>query len=562
MTYGVAAERRLNIGRGIMALWQDGALGPQGSGSNGRPELIDEKSGFGVGIWSSNRPEWQLVDAAAHAFSLVGIPLYDTLGPTVVEYVVNHAPLSIVFTAAKHIPQLLKVAKNCPCLRVVVSLDVLDDREAAVLKEWAESVGLQFWQLPDFEIFGAAEGAKRKIQVRPPTPEMTCTISYTSGTTGNPKGVVLTHEAVTKGAVATALGMGEGFSEQPVMISYLPLAHIFERFFELTMMYAEGCIGYTTGDPLRLLEDAQIIRPHFFPSVPRVLTRIHQAIMVQANAPGIKGALLTRAINTKLENYRKTGAITHSVYDTLIFRNIRNLLGGRVEMLVSGSAPIQAKVLEVMTVCFSCAVIEGYGLTESVGVCTANIDTDRKHLGSTGSARTGVQLRLADVPELNYLVSDKPDPRGEICIGGPILMSRYHRDLENTKKVIDEDGFFHTGDIGSIDSAGRLRIVDRIKNVMKLSQGEYVALEKVEGIFNIYPLFQTIYVHGDSLQSHIVLIGICDPIQAAQLVESLLGKKINPSDLESLKKSINDDKIRRKVLKDLKKLAQQAKLNG
>lgn len=562
MSYATAAERRTNIGRAIVSLEQDGRLGPRGSGPSGRPTPIDELSGYGVGIWSANRAEWQLVDLAAHAFSLVGVPLYDTLGPNVVEYVVNHAPLSIVFAASSHIPALLRVAPKCASLRIVVSMDKLMEREGKVLKSWSETVGIELWEIEDLESWGAQEGAKRNIQFRPPTPQQTATISYTSGTTGNPKGVVLTHSAVTQGVVAQSLGGTIVGDEQPVLLSYLPLAHIFERFFELLMMYIDGCIAYTTGDPLRLLEDAQIMKPHLFPSVPRVLNRIHQAIMAQVHAGGVKGALLSRAINTKIENYRKTGEVTHAVYDALVFRKVRQLLGGRVVFICSGSAPISPEVLETLKACFSCDVAEGYGLTETVGTCTAGIPHDVGHLGTTGGPRVGIQLKLRDVVELNYTTADKPYPRGELLIGGPIRLSRYHRDPENTKKSIDEDGYFHTGDIASIDNAGRVKIIDRIKNVIKLSQGEYVALEKVEGVFGLHPLFSTMVVHGDGLESHIILIGICDPVQASQFVNRVLGEKIEPTDVAGLKSRINDKRMRRAVLKDLKKLAKKSGLNS
>lgn len=563
LSYSTSQTRRTHIGQGIIALAEDGRLSPRSkSGSGAWPEKIDSLSGFGVGIWSSNRPEWQLVDLGCHAFGLVSVPLYDTLGPNVVEYITNHSPLSIIFAASAHIPALLKIAKKCDTLRVVVSLDELGEKEGKVLKAWGGSVGIEVWGMMEFERWGREEGERRKIGLRPPTPEQTSTISYTSGTTGNPKGVVLTHRAIVSGVVAQAHGSSQAGKTGGVLMAYLPLAHILERFFELLMIYSDGIIAYTTGDPLRLLEDAQIIKPHIFPSVPRVLNRIHQAIMAQINAGGVKGSLLSRAINAKVDHYRKTGEVTHRVYDALVFRKVRALLGGRVELITSGSAPISGDVMEVLKACFSCDVVEGYGLTETVGTCTSGVARDSRAVGTTGPPRVGMQCKLVDVPELSYLTSDRPNPRGELLLKGPMLISRYHKDEENTKKAIDADNWFHTGDIAEIDSVGRVKIIDRIKNVMKLSQGEYVALEKIEGVYSLYPLFSAILVHGDSLRAHIILIGICDPMQASALVKRVLGKDVAPTDIQGLKAILNDNKVRREVLGDMKRLAKKAGLNS
>lgn len=567
MSYDVMGRRRLNVGRALTCLERDGRLGPRAADGSinpsARPELIEKADGFGVGIWSPNRPEWQIVDFGAHAFSLVGVALYETLGPNVVEYVINHAPVPIVFAAAHHMPQLLKVAKRCPGLRVIVSMDDLLAKEKTVLKAWGDSVGVEVWEQSALEAWGEQEAIKRHIVPRPPRPDTVCTISYTSGTTGNPKGVVLSHWTVTAGVMAQTMGtsLGRG-GERPRLIAYMPLAHIFERFFELLIMHADGTICYTTGDPLRLLEDAQIIKPNTMPSVPRVLNRIHQAVMAQVAAGGVKGALLKRALETKIENYKQTGEVTHRFYDAVVFRKVRALLGGNIRFMASGSAPISPEVLNTLRACFSAEIVEGYGLTETVGTCTSGLAFDPGHLGNTGPPRTGIQVKLKDVPELNYLSTDKPFPRGELLIKGPNVFQGYHKNPKATEEALDKDGWFHSGDIAAIDDAGRVKIVDRIKNVIKLSQGEYVALEKVEGIYSLHPLFSTVLVHGDSLRSHIVLIGVVDPVQGAGFVNKTLGLNLQPTNAAELRKAIEDPKVRARALQELRALAKKQGLTG
>lgn len=193
------------------------------------------------------------------------------------------------------------------------------------------------------------------------------TLSYTSGTTGNPKGVVLTHGNMATSVVTNAYG-----STMPergcVTASYLPLSHVYARFVDLVAVYIRGCVAYSTGDTTRLLADLAIMRPHTFCSVPRVLNRIYAAIMAQANSGGLKANLLKHAINTKIANFRATGVYTHPVYDRIVFSKLQALLGGRITFMSSGSAPISPDVFETLKVCFCVEFIEGYGLTESVSL--------------------------------------------------------------------------------------------------------------------------------------------------------------------------------------------------
>lgn len=247
---------------------------------------------------------------------------------------INHCPLPIVFASANHLTELLKIAPECPTLRVIVCMDKLSASQRKVYNEWAATVNVEFLDFAELELYGQTEGVKCEAGVVPGIPEeheldleRIVTISYTSGTTGDPKGVVLTNRNFTRAIISNALGANIGLiGTEWRFLSYLPLSHIYERFLQLLVIYCDGTIGFTTGDTLRLLEDAQIIKPHYMPGVPRIFNRLHAAIKAQMDAGGLKGALLTRAVNTKLAAWKEKGQVTHAVYDALVFRKVSNIL--------------------------------------------------------------------------------------------------------------------------------------------------------------------------------------------------------------------------------------------
>jgi len=158
------------------------------------------------------------------------------------------------------------------------------------------------------------------------------------------------------------------------------------------------------------------------------------------------------------------------------------------------------------------------------------------------------EIKLVDVPSMGYSVLDEPHPRGEICVRGANCFSGYYKDPEATKETIDEEGWLHTGDIGLVDQVGRFKIIDRIKNIMKLSQGEYVAPERIESVYAACPIVQQIYVHGDSLQSYLVAIVIPDPVVLAKVASEVWGKKVNEGDSRILDEAVKDKKVVKAVL--------------
>ncbi|KAI0950297.1 hypothetical protein AcV7_008810 [Taiwanofungus camphoratus] len=269
------------------------------------------------------------------------------------ECSINHAELSVVFATANHIPFLLKLAPRVPVMKVIVSMDPLSEETKRVLASWAEERNVKVMDLPELEELGAANATEPIT----PTADQLCAICYTSGTTGNPKGVLLTH-----GNLANAVH-GQLYAYDVVgdkcAISYLPLAHIYERVMALCNMAVGGRIGFSTGDPLRLLEDIQLLKPTFVATVPRVLNRIYQAAMVAATAPGLKGALFNKATQVKLMKLRATGQRTHAFWDRLVFSKVAAALGGRVQLMACGSAPISPTVMDFLRISLGADILEG-----------------------------------------------------------------------------------------------------------------------------------------------------------------------------------------------------------
>ncbi|KAF8201614.1 hypothetical protein BJ912DRAFT_508956 [Pholiota molesta] len=537
ITYGEVDTRRRYIGSAIHTLFQKGEIG------GGEFQT--------VGIWSPNRPEWQIIDLSLQTYQKVAVSLYDTLGKDSVAYIIQHAHLSIIFATSEHIPTLLRLASTVPMLKTIVCIDPISLDAAKVLREWSQTIGLVFKEFAELEAYGKAN----LLEPIPAYPDLVASICYTSGTTNNPKGAVLTHKNL---AIATQSNLyGMELPEDAVLMSYLPLAHIYERICELCCIAVGGRIGYYTGDPLRLLEDAQILKPNFFPSVPRVLNRVYQAAMVGGNVPGIKGTLFNKALQTKLANLHATGEVKHAFWDRLVFRKIQAVLGGQLQLVTSGSAPISPEVMDFLKIAFACEVTE-----ENCAVCSKAWPNDPTASGTVGPPQPVNEVKLVDVPAMGYTSEDKPNPRGELCVRGANCFKTYFKDEKNTKETMDEEGWLHTGDVAEIDAVGRIKIVDRVKNIMKLAQGEYVALEKIENVYGSTPFIAQIYVHGDGLQSYLVAIVVPDPVQLAAVSASVTGKKISPDDPAALAAACKDPAIVAHVLDMLTKVAKQQDLKG
>jgi long-chain acyl-CoA synthetase len=346
----------------------------------------------------------------------------------------------------------------------------------------------------------------------PPAPSDVATICYTSGTTGVPKGAVLTHANL----IANSAGMAEfvtvGVGDRH--ISYLPLAHIYERVSMLTATHKGCAVGFYRGDVALLLEDIEELQPTLFTSVPRLYNRIYDKVMgaIQQSSP-VARKLFEMAYASKRAALRGgdlSGGRFGPMWDRLVFSKVRARLGGKVRLMTTGASPISEEVFDFLRICFGATVIEGYGMTETSCVISMTSHGDATS-GHVGGPVVCCEVKLVDIPEMNYTNADKPTPRGEVCVRGPSVFQGYYKDEQQTREVLDDDGWLHTGDVGTWLEGGRLKIIDRKKNIFKLAQGEYIAPEKLENVYVRSPFVAQSFVFGDSLRHQLVAVVVPDP---------------------------------------------------
>ncbi|GMH34395.1 hypothetical protein BSKO_02229 [Bryopsis sp. KO-2023] len=463
-------------------------------------------AGSKVGVLGPNCPEWMLAMQACNRMSLTCVPLYDTLGENAIEYIINHSESQIVFVAsaklAKFIAALPEVKST---IKTVVYWGNVDEAQIAEVK----NIGVEIFSLDEL----MTKGQETPAEPVPPKEDDLCTIMYTSGTTGDPKGVMLTHKAVISMVASTKIFLNKynNMGEDDIFLSYLPLAHIFDRSAEELHLAMGSAIAYWQGNIQTLVEDISAAKPTLFVGVPRVFDRIYAGVMAQVAGSGtIKKFLFQWAYRRKLsflnDKYEQSKA--SPIFDTLVFSKIKQKLGGHVKVVVSGGAPIARHTEEFLRVCFCCEVAQGYGLTETCAGSFLSIPGVMEHIGTCGIPTPVTELRLESVPDMNYDALAK-EPKGEILVKADSNFSGYYKNEEGTNEVLEKDGWFHTGDIGTIVGDGILQIIDRKKNIFKLSQGEYVAVEKVEEIYKKCNIVDQIWVYGNSFKSY--LVGVVVP---------------------------------------------------
>ncbi|HKR65403.1 MAG TPA: long-chain fatty acid--CoA ligase [Thermoanaerobaculia bacterium] len=449
------------------------------------------KPGDRVAILSENRPEWTISDFAILCSSAITVPVYPTLLGWQIEYILNDAgTVAIVCSNQEQLDKILEIKSHVPTLHNIIVCDAPKTLPADVMtfadaiergKKWEQSHGSNWFE-----------------QSRASTkPDDLATLVYTSGTTGNPKGAMLTHGNIASNVMATHEFVPFGAGD--VALSILPLSHILERMIDFLYLYTGGCIAYAES-VVKVADNLQEIKPQFFAAVPRLFEKMRARIMDNvATAPPARQKIFHWALGIAEERlpYRVEGKsmplglkLKSAVADKLVFSKILARLGGNVKYVVSGGAPLSAE-LAAFFIGAGVDILEGYGLTETSPVIAVN-RPDKRRIGSVGPIVPGVEAKIA--------------ADGEILSRGPHIMKGYWNNPDATAQAIDSEGWFHTGDIGEIDKDGFLRITDRKKDIIINAYGKNIAPQPLEALLKSSPYVGTPVLIGDRRKFLVALI--------------------------------------------------------
>ncbi|MGC9996040.1 MAG: long-chain fatty acid--CoA ligase [Terriglobia bacterium] len=453
-------------------------------------ERLGARPGERIALLSENRPEWALTDYAILGMRAITVPLFPTLLDPDLEYILRDSESKgIVVATDIQLRKVLNIWSKLPALKFVLAMGC--STVAGTKADcWEGSVESEMgWAGPMLIDAFKAKALDAK-------PDDTATIIYTSGTMGQPQGVVLTHANIVSNVQSTAEVFPLGPTD--VLLSFLPLSHVFERMVEFFCFWKGVRIGYAEGLDT-LPQNLREIRPTALAVVPRVLEKIQGKVMDGVRQlPGLKQRLFywALAVGKQRIPFLLEGRtpplglrVKHALANRLVCAKVREQLGGRVHMLISGAAPLSKDIAEFFYA-LGLPVYEGYGLTETSPVVAVNCPGSTK-LGTVGKVIPRVEVKLSD---------EEIDSEGrvgrEILVRGPSVTRGYYH-LEEVNRSSFVDGWLRTGDLGSFDSDGYLRITGRKKNLFKTSGGKYVSPEKLENLFQGDPYIYQIAVLGD-----------------------------------------------------------------
>lgn len=448
-------------------------------------DLINEANAMSMGLMAmglqpgdkvatiaNNRPEWNFTDFGILQAGGVHVPIYPTITDEDYDYILNHAEVKFIFISSQELyERISKIAEKVKSVEGVFTFDVVKGA-----KNWTE-------------VKKAGQGGDKKaLEVRKAAvnAEDLATIIYTSGTTGFPKGVMLSHRNVASNVASSEPRVPCQPGDKA--LSFLPLCHIYERMLTYLMMYRGIRIFYAESMET-IADNLKEVKPEVFSSVPRLLEKVYDKIVAKGHElTGIKKGLFFWALNLGLRY--ELGGTNGWWYETqlklankIIFSKWREALGGNVKAIVSGAAALQPRLARVFWSA-RIPVLEGYGLTETSPVISVNyLATMQVEFGSVGPILEGVEVKIA--------------ADGEILAKGPNIMMGYYKRPELTAEVIDQDGWFHTGDIGTFTAQGNLKITDRKKEIFKTSGGKYIAPQVMENKFKESLLIEQLMVCGE-----------------------------------------------------------------
>ncbi len=494
------------------------------------------RPGDRVAILSENRPEWAIADYACLAARCTDVPIYPTLPARQAEYILRDAgAVAVLVSGAAQLEKVVKVRERLPALTHIIAFD-----------DSATGPGvLRFEQVLERGRAARERHPDWRASALEVVEDDLATLIYTSGTTGDPKGVMLTHRNIVSN-VTTCVGLFS-FTAEDECLSFLPLSHIFERMFGHYCMFHAGVVINYAESVDTVPADMQEIRPQLMAAVPRLYEKIYARVLDSvrtSSAPRKRIFAWARQVGERwaeatIAKRRVAPALglQRALADRLVFAKLRARTGGRIRFFISGGAPLSPDIARFFYAA-GLPVLEGYGLTETSPVMAVNTFENHR-LGTVGKAIPGVEIRIAH--------------DGEIVTRGPNVMRGYFNQPQATAEAIDEDGWFHTGDIGLIDADGYLAITDRKKDLIVTAGGKNIAPQPIENLAKTSKFVASAVMIGDRRPFPIMLV-VPNPVQ----VKGWAGHKGLPDgDLEELlDRPEVRQKIEREVRMTLRDLAQ------
>jgi long-chain acyl-CoA synthetase len=434
------------------------------------------EKGDKIATVSNNRPEWNFIDMAMCQAGMIHVPIYPTLSESDYKYILEHSEPKLIFVSDKNLLQKLQpISGKVKSVQKIYTFNDIPESS-----NWKEILGLGEKSVERYK--DKLDAIKKSIHH-----EDLITIIYTSGTTGNPKGVMLTHKNLLSNLEGIMKIYHFGIKDRA--LSFLPISHIFERninyYFQrvgVSIYYAEN-LG-------TISQNLKEVKPTIFIVVPRLLEGIYDKIIgVGKDLKGIKKRIFFWSVNLGLrfEFKRKNGWFYHfklKIADKLVFSKWRMALGGECDLVVSGSAALQPRLIRIFNAA-GIHVVEGYGMTETSPVISANVfDTGEMMIGTVGPVLPGMSVKIGD--------------DGEILVKGDSVMKGYYKNPEQTKEAFDEEGWLHTGDVGTLVDDKYVKITDRKKEIFKLSSGKYIAPQLIENSFKESFFIEQLMVVGEN----------------------------------------------------------------
>ncbi|CAG2163185.1 unnamed protein product, partial [Oppiella nova] len=520
------------------------------------------KSGDNVIIWADTRLEWTLCSLALVKINATLATLYSTLGTSGLIYGINQTEAKTIVTTFDLLPKLKSFLPEVPNLKTVIYMQNTKDQ---VVDNFPEDISIKSFE--ELEESGAEDKNILEYHLPKDTNE-TAVIMYTSGTTGDPKAVCISHKSLMvtlKGCLSNSTDADINEFDRHMHLSYLPLAHIMGFSFEMFTLFAGIRVGYSS--PLTLTDsspglatgqsgDAKLLKPTFMAAVPLVLDRMLKEIYdkLSQRSP-ISAPLFTYLMDYKIR-WKARGYDT-PIINRLLCGRVAEAVGGRLEYILAGGAAVNPRTQAILKAALNCKISQGYGATEAGGGAIANHWDDLAY-NTTGIPVVGYQMKLVDWPEGGYLATDKPNPRGELLIGGDQVSNGYYKAPELTAESFTTDSrgvrWFRTGDIVEVLTDGSFRIIDRKKDLAKLANGEYISLGKIESTLKSCQYVENICVIAISDANCVV--ALVTPNHKSLLS---LGKQLGKPNTYTRDQLCADPSVCDKVCESIR---QSAQLNG